>query len=167
MESQVKWISKQKLLTLKLESVSYDGTVRFVFRDRLNNLYEHYQVLPSEAASQSKAASFFRGISNGECRCLDFTQMREGKNDKLLEPLVKYVGHYYACVVRKRIMDDNRFYLNVESLFYSFPMTDGEKYETCKAEFLHSDSYKEDPIEMLRLAKKYRKGIKKGKLVKA
>lgn len=164
MESQIKWVSRQKLLTLKLESVSYDGTVKFTFRDRLNNLYEHYQVLPSEAASQSKAALFFKGISNGECRCLDFTQMREDPNDKLLEPLTKYVGHYYACVVRKKVMSDNRFYLNVESLFYNFPMTDGDKFVNCKAEFLHSDSYKEDPIEMMRLAKKYKKQIKRGKL---
>lgn len=166
MESQIKWISRQKLLTLRLESVSFDGTVRFVFRDRLNNLYEHYQVLPSEAASYSKAALFFRGISNGECRCLDFTQLREDPNDKLLDPLARYVGHFYCCVVRKKVMDDNRFYLNVESLFYNFPV-DGEKYETCPQKLLDPESYVVDPIEMMRLSKKHRKPIKKGKLVKA
>ena len=134
MEYQVKDVSTIKIVPLVLERVEAEGNfVHFIFRDKVNQKYDHWQIAPSEAASKSKALAFFHGISGHQVSCLDFTDIAH-----LLDQFAPFVGKYYSCRVRRRIMDDNSIYLDVDSLLYPFPSNHLDTWDRVTSDWLRT-----------------------------
>ena len=158
MENNVTWISKEKYLVLRLESVTVSendiNTAVFTFRDRLNNIYKHYQKAPSVAASKSAASKFFRGISNGKVTALDYTNLESITSD--FKP---FIGNYYSCVVRKKTLSYNGkswSYYDVEKLLWNCPVEE-RSYNEVGVGFLSDSTYVEDRFELARIKAKYSK----------
>lgn len=156
MECNVTWISKEKYLVLRLESVAVSEnnseTAVFTFRDRLNNLYKHYQKAPSVAASKSAASKFFRGISNGRVTALDYTDL-----ENITADFRPFIGSYYSCVVRKKTLSyngKNWSYLDVEKLLWNCPVEE-RLYNEVGVGFLSDSTYVEDKFELARIKAKY------------
>ena len=160
MENNVTWISKEKYLVLRLESVTVSEndimTAVFTFRDRLNNVYKHYQKAPSVAASKSAASKFFRGISNGKVTALDYTDLENITSD--FKP---FIGNYYSCVVRKKTLSYNGkswSYYDVERLLWNCPVEE-RLYNEVGIGFLSDSTYVEDRFELNRIKVKYSKKV--------
>ena len=158
MENNVIYVSKEKYLVLRLESVAVSenniNTAVFTFRDRLNNLYKHFQKAPSVAASKTAASRFFKGISNGRVNALDYTDL-----ENITRDFKPFIGNFYSCVVRKKTLsynDKSWSYYDVERLLWNCPVEE-RLYNQVGVGFLSDSTYVEDCFELARIKAKYSK----------
>lgn len=183
MEKDDLWISKIKLLELRLVSIGpslqveeYDeftgepskyfrsDTTDFVFEDRLGNKYIHGQVNPSSLPSKQirPAQAFLRAISNQKYSYIGDVIMdsREDNSDGRWDKWQEFVGNYYSCCVRMKKWG-NHITRHVESIFYDFPTKfknqRDEHFENIEASKLSNDAFVKDDLEMLRIKMKYEK----------
>lgn len=165
MENDALYISRPKLLCLKLDGVRLHGDcLRFVFVDKWNNKYIHDQVSPNVAASASKATRWLMKVT----RCnyepsqvvSDFTKI-----DTILDKYKPFVGTCYQVYVVMRKMNNGKTYFNVDDIF------DFSDENWCREHFenalkcLYEQNWEEDYIAENRIREKYRNSRKEGELL--
>ena len=151
MDDSALFISKPKMITLILQEVSLQGDVmNFTFRDKFQNVYTHYQVAPSEAASHSKALKYLRAMTNYEedIVALDFTD-----REHILDKFKRHIGQYYWCSCRLRKMDNRKAYRDVDYIVE--PHVDIKCFNATISTRVRDCDFERDYIEENRIKAKY------------